>query len=69
MPGTSPRRRSSSLVGSLNANVVDVEHVRTHPQLRLDEVEIALQLETKGQAHCEEVLRTLRGKGYKLNFG
>jgi hypothetical protein len=35
----------------------------------VDEVEIAVQLETKGAADCEELLRTLRDKGYCPLFG
>jgi threonine dehydratase len=50
------------------ANVVDVEHVRTTPKLRVDEVEVALQLETRGPGHCDEVLGTLRAAGYTLVF-
>ncbi len=52
-----------------DANVLEVEHVRTGTTIRVDEVEIGLQLETRGQEHCEEVLRTLRGHGYQLAFG
>lgn len=50
----------------LDANVLEVEHVRTNPALRVDEVEIALQLETKSREHCDAVLRTLRDNGYRL---
>jgi hypothetical protein len=32
------------------------------------EVEIAVQLEAKGTSHCEEVLGTLRAKGYAPRF-
>ena len=59
------------LLGELAAsgvNVLDVEHVRTGPKLHLDEVEVSLQLETRGPAHCEEVLGRLRGAGYPLAF-
>jgi hypothetical protein len=35
----------------------------------VDEVDIAVQLEAKGSAHCEELLSTLRDKGYALTFG
>ena len=56
-------------LAAVDANVLEIEHVRMGATLHVDEVDIALQLETKGQSHCEEVLRTLRGKGYKLNFG
>ena len=49
--------------------VLDVEHVRTGPKLHLDEVEVALQLETRGANHCDEVLARLRAEGYPLSFG
>jgi threonine dehydratase len=54
---------------AVDANVLEVEHIRTGTTITVDEVEIGLQLETRGQQHCEEVLRTLRGKGYELRFG
>jgi threonine dehydratase len=50
------------------ANVLDVEHVRTGPKLHLDEVEVALQLETRGPEHCIAVLDRLRDAGYPLIF-
>ncbi len=53
-------------VARADANVVDVVHQRTHAGLSVDEVEIAVQLETKGPAHREQVLRTLRAQGYRL---
>jgi threonine ammonia-lyase medium form len=54
---------------AVDANVLEVEHIRTGAAITVDEVEIGLQLETRGREHCEEVLRALRGKGYKLKFG
>jgi threonine dehydratase len=54
---------------AVDANVLEVEHIRTGTTITVDEVEIGLQLETRGHEHCEEVLRTLRGKGYRLKFG
>jgi threonine ammonia-lyase medium form len=67
--------RPGSLAGLLadlagaDANVLEIEHVRTSATLPVDEVEIAVQLEAKGIAHCEELLNTLRDKGYLLTFG
>jgi len=52
-----------------DANVLDIEHVRTSATLPVDEVEIAVQLEAKGTVHCEELLRALRDKGYSPTFG
>jgi len=48
--------------------VLDVEHLRTGPKLHLDEVEVALQLETRGPSHCDDVLARLRAAGYPLIF-
>ena len=56
-------------LASADANVVEIEHVRTGATLPVDEVEIAVQLEAKGSAHCEELLKTLRDKGYSVTFG
>lgn len=57
----------AALLGELSvvdANVVDVSHVRTDPRLGLSEVEVDLHLETKGPEHCAEVRATLRQAGY-----
>ncbi|MBO0776827.1 MAG: pyridoxal-phosphate dependent enzyme, partial [Actinobacteria bacterium] len=56
-------------VASLGANVLDVVHERVAPQLRVDEVEVLLQVETRGPAHCEEVTGRLRQAGYRLMLG
>ena len=49
-----------------DANVIEVEHLRTSDSLEVYDVDISVQLETKGPAHCADVLRALRGKGYAL---
>jgi len=53
----------------VEANVLDVVHQRTSAQLHLDEVEVALQVETRGTEHREHVLRHLRSVGYPPEFG
>ena len=55
-------------VASAGASVIDVEHVRTSPTLPIDQVEVALQVETRGQRHCDEVLAHLRSQGFALTF-
>jgi threonine dehydratase len=50
----------------VDANVLDVSHVRTDPRLGLTEAEVELHLETKGPAHCAEVGQALRGAGYPV---
>ncbi|AZS85378.1 threonine ammonia-lyase [Streptomyces griseoviridis] len=59
----------ASLLGALtvvDANVVDVSHVRTDSRLGLTEAEVELHLETKGPEHCAEVGRALREAGYTI---
>jgi threonine dehydratase len=51
----------------LGANVLDVEHLRNGSKLHIDEVEVALQLETRGDQHCQAVLARLRECGYPLS--
>ena len=58
-----------ALLAEVDVNVLEVEHVRTGERLNLHEVEIGLQLETKGADHCESVLAALRAAGYPLVFG
>jgi len=51
------------------ASVLDVVHARTSVQLHLDEVEVAMQVETRGPQHCDEVLNRLRTAGYPITLG
>jgi threonine dehydratase len=55
-------------VAGLGANVLDVAHERVAPRLLVDEAEVLLQVETRGPAHCDEVIGQLRKAGYVLNF-
>jgi threonine dehydratase len=48
------------------ANVLDVEHQRTGRTLHLDEVEVEMQLETRGSEHSDAVLRALTDEGYTV---
>ncbi|MFI0261494.1 threonine ammonia-lyase [Streptomyces sp. NPDC017056] len=50
----------------VDANVLDVSHVRTDPRLGLTEAEVELHLETKGPEHCTEVGAALREAGYTV---
>jgi threonine ammonia-lyase medium form len=56
-------------LATAEANVLGIEHVRTSATLSVDQVEIAVELEAKGAAHCEDLLRGLRAKGYSPSFG
>jgi threonine dehydratase len=55
-------------VAGLGANVLEVSHERLAPGLLIDEVEVVLQVETRGPDHCEEVKSRLRAAGYELSF-
>ena len=57
------------LLGELagaQANVLEVMHERISPTLNLDEVEVQVQLETRGDQHAERVLSRLRERGYRI---
>jgi threonine dehydratase len=57
------------MLAEADANVLEVEHVRTNATLGLDEVEIAVQAETTGPEHCERVLTELRSHHYPVVLG
>ncbi|WPF83151.1 threonine ammonia-lyase [Sanguibacter sp. 4.1] len=48
-------------------NIMHVDHVRTGVDLAIDEVEVTMQVETKGPEHCAALLDHLRGEGYRLS--
>jgi threonine dehydratase len=53
-------------LAEVQANVLEVAHERISPSLLLDEVEVQVQLETRGQEHAERVLARLRERGYRV---
>lgn len=53
-------------VAALRANVVDVEHRRARQQLELRQVEVVLELETRGPEHAALVLDRLREDGHEV---
>jgi threonine dehydratase len=56
-------------LADLGANVLEVSHERLGAGLRVDEVEVVLQVETRGPEHCEDVKSKLQAAGYTLSFG
>lgn len=56
------------LLAEQGANVLDVAHSRTGPELHLGEVEIALTLETRGADHARELVGDLRAAGYTVTM-
>ena len=61
--------RLLAVLAETDANVLEVEHGRTAATLSVDEVEIGVQLETKGAEHCEQVIGRLRSEGYRPDAG
>jgi threonine dehydratase len=55
-------------IGALGASVLDVVHERVSVGLRIDEVEVTLQLETRGPDHREVIVTALAEAGYSLQF-
>ncbi len=54
-------------LAEVEANVLDVVHERTSARLHLDEVDVALQVETRGPEHAERVMSRIRECGYRVN--
>ncbi|MDP9319263.1 MAG: threonine ammonia-lyase [Actinomycetota bacterium] len=52
-------------LSAVDANVLDVVHERTSETLPLDQVEVVLQLEMRGQEHRELLLKALDEHGYR----
>ncbi len=67
LPGALARLLSQ--LAEADANVLDVVHERTGARLHVDEVEVGLQLETRGSEHAERVVGRLRAAGYTVTFG
>jgi threonine dehydratase len=53
-------------VGASGANVLEVQHERISPELDVDEVEVRIQLETRGQEHSQRLLTRLRDRGFRV---
>ncbi|MDN4160128.1 threonine ammonia-lyase [Nocardioides sp. SOB72] len=54
-------------VSAAGANVLEVVHERISPSLHLDEVEVHLQLETRGGPHTEQLRARLEERGYRVD--
>lgn len=60
--------RTAELVSEADANVVEVLHTRHGSGLQINEVELELHIETRGQDHRDEVVQKLRDAGYTLRL-
>jgi threonine dehydratase len=53
-------------ISEVGGNVLEVVHERISPTLHLDEVEVHLQLETRGEPHTKLLMGRLRERGYRV---
>ena len=56
--------RLLGLIAELGANIVGVEHHREGVRIHVNDVDVALQIETKGPDHIEELVARLAEAGY-----
>jgi threonine dehydratase len=56
--------RLLGLIAELGANIVGVEHHREGARIHIGDVDVALQVETKGPGHIEELVGRLAESGY-----
>ncbi len=57
--------RLTGIIADLQANIVGIEHVREGAPVKyLGEVDVTLQVETRGPDHVRELVRRLRRSGY-----
>jgi threonine dehydratase len=59
-------RRLLTLIAGAGANVVGVDHHREGVAVHLGEVDVSLQIETRGPEHIEELLDALSREGYSV---
>jgi threonine dehydratase len=58
--------RLLGLIAEKGANIVGVEHHRAGVQVHLDEVDVALQVETRGADHIQDLVDHLTTAGYVI---
>lgn len=58
--------RLLGLIADMGANVMGVEHHREGVAVEMDEVEVTLQIETKGPSHIQQVTGHLASAGYSI---
>jgi threonine dehydratase len=52
------------LIAGLGANIVGVDHHREGVRIHIGDVDVALQVETRGPGHIEELVARLGESGY-----
>lgn len=57
--------RVSEIVAGQNANVIEVLHTRHGTGLQINQVELSVDIETRGPEHSDQVLHALRDEGFE----
>ncbi len=61
--------RLLGIIAAAGANIVGVDHHRVGIEVQLTEVDVALQVETRGREHIEELSAHLGRAGYEIDLG
>ena len=56
----------AALLGSLGANIDEVQHQRAFSTLSVERVQIEVVVHTRGVAHIDEILGAMRAQGYRV---
>ena len=54
----------TAIVGGANANIIEVHHQRAFTRLPAQSADVELVLQTRGDAHLQDVLEALARGGY-----
>jgi threonine dehydratase len=57
------------VVAGVGGSIMHIDHDRTDVHLAIGEAWVRMQVETKGQKHCEALVAQLRGAGYRVLTG
>jgi len=57
----------AEIVGSLRANIVDVEHRRDLPGVAVKSVRLDLSVETRDRTHADEIVKALEAAGFVVD--
>jgi threonine dehydratase len=60
--------RLTELVARMGANVLDIHHRRGFADISVGDVEIELQLETRGREHVSEIIQALEERGLSVEM-
>ncbi|KRC34235.1 threonine dehydratase [Oerskovia sp. Root918] len=57
------------VIAGVGGSIMHIDHDRTDVHLAIGEAWVRMQVETKGQEHCEALVAQLRGAGYRVLAG